>query len=134
MKLQILVNKVLRSLTGLERDTPVSILSTASGKLSVQQRTALFTLNTVHKALKTQEPSYSFSVLKPEDYQEENHHHQLNCKNVNCKLSISRGGYYYRGSRLYNQIPATLTQVRNQSKFKKGAKQWVAANIPFLTP
>ena len=134
MKLQILVNKVLRSLTGLDRDTPVSVLSATSGKLSVQQRTALFTLNTVHRALKNHEPSYSFSVLKPEDNQGETNHHQLNCNKVNCKLSISRGGYYYRGSRLYNQIPASLTQVRNQSLFKKGAKQWVTANIPLLPP
>ena len=134
MKLQILVNKVLRSLTGLDRDTPVSVLSATSGKLSVQQRTALFTLNTVHRSLKNHEPSYSFSVLKPEDNQGETNHHQLNCNKVNCKLSISRGGYYYRGSRLYNQIPASLTQVRNQSLFKKGAKQWVTANITLLPP
>ena len=132
--LQILVNKVLRSLTGLDRDTPVSVLASTSGKLSVQQRTALFTLNTVHRAVQSHEPAYSFSIFKTEDDQAEIPHHQQNCNNVNYKLSISRGGYYYRGSRLYNLIPASLCQIRNQSLFKKGAKQWVTANIPLLPP
>ena len=65
MKLQVLVNKVLRLLTGLDRDTPVSILSASSGKLSVQQRTAFFTINSVYRILRSTEPANSYSVLKP---------------------------------------------------------------------
>ena len=79
MKLQILVN---RSLTGLDRDTPVFVLASTSGKLTVQQRTALFTLNTVHRAVQSHEPAYSFSVLKTEDDQAEIPHHQQNCNNT----------------------------------------------------
>ena len=135
MKLQILVNKVLRSLTGLERDTPVSVLSSVSGKLSVQQRTAFFTINSIHRSMQTQEPQYSYSTLKPIANQEnEVPHYHSNCNMVHRKLSISRGGYYYRGSRLYNLLPASLTQSLTQSAFKKGAKQWVQANIPLLPP
>ena len=37
LKLQVLVNKVLRSLTGLHKDTPVAILTEVSGQLSVHQ-------------------------------------------------------------------------------------------------
>ena len=137
-KLQVLVNKVLRSVTGMDRDTPISVLATTSGKLSVQQRTALFTINSVHRSLTSQEPAYSYSVFKnernPADNPEDNPRHQTNCKVVNCKLSISRGGYYYRGSRLYNQLPTSLIQTSNQSTFKKTAKQWVLDNIPFLPP
>ena len=128
MKLQILVNKVLRSLTGLERDTPISVLSSVSGKLSVQQRTAFFTINSIHRSMQTQEPEYSYSALKPVP------RYNSNCNMINRKLSISRGGYYYRGSRLYNLLPASLTQIRTQSAFRKGAKQWVQANIPLLPP
>ena len=46
MKLQVLVNKVLRSLTGLHRDTPVTTLVARSGQLSVHQRMALSTQST----------------------------------------------------------------------------------------
>ena len=125
MKLQVLVNKVLRSLTGLERDTPVSVLSSASGKLSVQQRTAFFTINSVHRSMQSQEPQYTYSTFKPVAYQAEAPHHQSNCNIVHRDLSISRGGYYYRGSRLYNLLPASLIQTRTKSACRKGAKQYL---------
>ena len=128
-KLQVLVNKVLRSLTGLDRDTSVSLLSSTSNKLSVQQRTAFFTINSVHRALKNEEPVYSNSILKAIDNQIDDPHHTTNCNTVRCKLSLSRCGFYYRGSRLYNQLPVSLIQSANQSLFKKGAKQWVQEKV-----
>ena len=134
MKLQVLVNKVLRSLTGLDRDTPVSVLTAKSGKISVHQRTALFTLCSVHRALSTKEPTYSFSSLKQRSMDFEQDRHQSNCNKVNYKLCISRCGYYYRGSRLYNAIPSSLVNTTKLSVFKKGAKQWVKCNIPLLPP
>ena len=119
MKLQILVNKVLRSLTGMDRDTPVTELLKTSGQLSVHQRTALYTLTSVHKAFQHKKPAYSHSRLQPR---------------VEYKLSLSRGSFFYRGSRLYNQLPDSLTQSDNQTVFKKGAKQWVLRNISALPP
>ena len=136
LKLQVLVNKVLRSLTGLERDTPVSVLSAKSGQLSVHQRTALFTLNSVHRTLNTREPCYSFSCFNPQSDQPANPRHRLNCNKINYKNSISRASYCYRGSRLYNEIPCDLANKTKskQSELKKGAKQWVKRNIPLLPP
>jgi hypothetical protein len=134
MKLQVLVNKVLRSLTGLDQDTSVSLLSSTSGQLSVHQRTALFTLTSVHKALKTQEPSYSYSLLNSNPDLTEGARLQVNCNRVHYNLSISRCSYYYRGSRLYNQIPDSLVKTTKQAVFKKCAKQWVKNNIPLLPP
>ena len=134
MKLQVLVNKVLRALTGLDRDTPVSVLSSRSGQLSVHQRTALFSLTSVHKVLQSQEPAYSLSRLKPNQDQDEPARLQTNCKRTEYKLSISRGGYYYRSSRLYNQLPDSLVRNAKTTIFKKNAKQWVRENIPLLPP
>ena len=127
-KLQVLVNKVLRSLTGSDRYTPSSVLSSASGKLSVHQRTAFFSINSVHRTLQTKEPAYSYSLFKPNEMQVEN------CNQVNYNLSISRCSYHYRACRLYNQLPVSLTQSSNQSVFKTGAKQWVLQNIQLQPP
>ena len=134
MKLQVLVNKVLRALTGLDRDTPVSVLSSRSGQLSVHQRTALFSLTSVHKVLQSQEPAYNLSRLKPNQDQDEPARLQSNCKRTEYKLSISRGGFYYRSSRLYNQLPDSLVRNAKPTIFKKNAKQWVRENIPLLPP
>ena len=92
-KLQILVNKVLRSLTGSDRDTPVTILHDESGQLPVHQRCALYTLTNVHKDINKKKPDYSFSRLNPVRTNQQ-------ISRVNNKLSLSRGGYFYRGSNL----------------------------------
>ena len=124
-KLQILVNKVLRSLTGLDRDTPVAVLHATSGQLSVQQRTAMFTLVSVHKSIQKKQPIYNYSRFQPNPP----------CPpRIDYKLSLSRGSFYYRGSKLYNQLPTNLIQQVNQSAFKKGAKKWVSENIPLQPP
>ena len=132
-KLQVLVNKVLRSLTGLDNDTSTSVLSSTSGQLSVHQRTALFTITSVHKSLKTCEPSYNYLSFNSNQDDAENQNY-TNCRKINYKLSISRCGFYYRGSRLYNQLPASLINNEKQSVFKRKAKLWVKENIPLLPP
>ena len=134
MKLQVLVNKVLRSISGLERDTPISVLSSTTGQLSVHQRCAFFTLTSVHRSISSQEPKYSYSSFQNRPNQIENAHHHQNCHPVSYKLSISRCSYYYRGSRLYNEIPASLAQSAKMSSFKLGAKKWVMDRIPLQPP
>ena len=106
MKLQVLVNKVLRSLTGMECYTSVYVQLSVSGKLFVQQCTAFFLINSVHRSMQSQESLYTYSALKPNTFQAEVPHHQSNCKIVRRDLSISRCEYSYRGSRLYNLLPA----------------------------
>ena len=50
--------------------------------------------------------------------------------NINYMLSISRGGFCYRGATLWNQLPNHLRKPGNDAAFKKGAKSWVVQNIP----
>ena len=133
-KLQVLMNKVLRSLTGLEYETPVPVLLESSGQLSVHQRSALFTLTSVHKTLQSKHPAYSHSVLKlPPEYVQ-NPRHPSNCNRVEYKHSLSRGGYFYRGSKLFNQIPPSLANIEKHKVFKKSARKWIQENIPPLPP
>ena len=90
MKLQVLVNNVLRSSTGLDYETPVSVLSSRRGQLSVHERTAVFTLTSVHKVLKIKQPSYSHSLLCPEQDPGQPGRNQTQCRRVEAKLSIQR--------------------------------------------
>ena len=95
-KLQVLMNKVLRSLTGLEYETPVTVLLESSGQLSVHQRSALFTQMSVHKTLHSKNAVYSHSVLKLPPEFVQNPRHPSNSNRVEYKLSLSREGYFYR--------------------------------------
>ena len=130
MQLQIIMNKVLRSLTGLDRETPVTTLHDTSGQLSVHQRCAFYTITSVHKAIRQKQPAYSFSKFQPNPASLT----MRNASRVEYKLSISRGSYYYRGSRLYNLLPDSVTQSVKQSVFKKEAKKWILKKIPVLPP
>ena len=134
MKLQVLMNKVLRSLTGLPRETPVSTLVARSGQLSVHQRTALFTVVSVYKSLTNKEPHYTTSTFEPRQNLLRTGRHQTNCYSVDYTLSISRGSLMYRGSKLYNQLPSELVNISRLSEFRRGAKEWVKAKIPLLPP
>ena len=133
-KLQVLVNKVLRSLTGLGRDTPVSVLCEVSGKLSVHQRTALYTLTSIHKAMLTKKPLYSYENLVSSHDPPQHNLRKPSGYTIDYKLSISRGSFYYRGSRLYNQLPVCLTAITNMNVFKTKAKRWVKEFIPLQPP
>ena len=107
------------ALTGFHQDAPSSLLSSKSGQLSVHQRTALFTLRSVHKALGTKQPAYSYSAFKPTAAPGQPARLQSNWSKVNYKLSISRGSYLYRGSRLYNQLPDSLVKIRKKLNSRK---------------
>ena len=133
-KLQVLVNKVLRFFTGMDQDTPTSVLATRTGQLSVHQRTAMFTLAAVHKTMLTSEPLYSFSTFRDNQPQPQAGRHQGNCARVEYIRLISRCALFYRGSRLYNQLPTSIASIMSQIQFKTAAKQWVRDMIPLQPP
>ena len=129
MKLQIIVNKVLRSHWAGQGHT---CHNSTRYQFSVHQRCTLYKITYVHKAIKQKQPAYSHTQFQSDPA-------PLNMRNVGAsrveyKLSISRGSYYYRGRRLYNQLPDSLTQSVKKSVFKKEAKKWVLKNIPVLPP
>ena len=133
-KLQIIVNKVLRALTGLDYDTPVSQLVAVSGQLSVQQRTAFHTLTSMYKTVQYGLLVYCYNRLdesRPRPYLETRSSVMYR---VDYKLSISRCSYFYRGSRLFNLLPRDVLEATNIKTFKKKAKAWVKKNIPVVPP
>ena len=131
-RLQILVNKVLRCLTGLDRETSIIDLHNKSRQLSVQQRCAFFTIVQVHKSKIHLQPGYHSDRFNyNRDRRVTRRREELE---VNYLLSISRCSFFYRGSKLYNLLPDELTMMEKMSCFKKAAKEWTRENIPILPP
>ena len=97
-RLQVLVNEVLRCVTGLDRYASTSTLAMASRQLLVHQRTALFTMTAVHKALVNKEPSYAHSRFHTESRGNEETRNQWNCNRIQHKLSLSQCGFLVRAS------------------------------------
>ena len=135
-KLQVLQNKVLRMKTNLPFGTPTATLTRTASKLSVHQLTAYTTLLTIHKTLVRGQPHYFRDKLLPR-YQGGNNdeldsvapRRQENSLKINSNLTISRGGFFYRGAALFNKLPLSLRLMKSESQFKREIKQWVQQNV-----
>ena len=121
-KLQVLQNKVLRLQTGLPFDTLTSDLLKASGDLSVQQLTDYTSLLAAQKSIFHQQPVYLAEKLKIRN--------QNTIGPIHYKLSVSRGGFFYRAASLFNNLPSNLRSPMNPVLFKRQLKPWIIRNIP----
>ena len=48
---------------------------------------------------------------------------------LNRKLNLSRAGFIFRGTNLFNQLPMELRTCKEISKFKKEVRDWTLANV-----
>ena len=131
-QIQVLQNSVMRLLTGMKRGTPTTTLLRLTESLSVQQTIALQTLVMVHKIVHTNKPAYLAERLKfrnEEDGMETLTRGLGMITNISRRLSTSRGGFLYRGSKLFNKLPQGLRTEPILKKFKEGVKKWVIGNV-----
>ena len=130
-KLQVLQNSLNRLLTGERHGTPTADLLKTTNSLSIQQMVAYHTLVLVHKVLNTGQPSYLAERLPLRHMVER----QLRGQDENMivlsdqTLSVSRGGFVWRGGRLYNMLSKNLRTEKSVKKFKTGARNWVKETI-----
>ena len=127
-KLQILQNKTMRLKTHLPFHTTTETLCTASGDLSVQQLTAFSTLVSAQKSMFHKKPEYLARRLEPRSGPELSR--QSNTLRIDSRLTLSRGGYFYRTAKLFNMLPDHLRSPLEPITFRTKVKQWIIENIP----
>ena len=137
-RLQTLQNRVMRMKLNepCNSNTSCKELVRRSGEMSIQQLTAYFTLLQIFKTTQTQKPEYLANKLtlnKPNEGRVFPYR-QLNTITINRNLTISRSGFFFRGSTLWNLLPVDLRTMDNADKFKKGVKKWIKENIPVKPP
>ena len=129
-RLQILVNKVLRCITGLDRESSIVDLHNESGQLSVQQQCAFFSILMVHKSILEKQPVYhSNRFVNSQDHRITR---RGEYRQVYYRLLTTRCSFFYRGSKLYNLSPVDITKMDDMTSFKKGVKEWTQRNIPLI--
>ena len=135
-KLQVLQNQLMRMKTRLPAHTPTTQLTKAANQLSVHQLTAYTTLLTVHKTLARGQPVYFRDKFIPK-YQgcsDDNMaavvpRRQENTLRAESSLTISRGGFFFRGATMFNNLPVSLRTMTSESQFKREVKKWTIKNI-----
>ena len=117
--------------TGARYDTPTADLLTATGSLSVQQMVVYHTLVMVHKIINTGLPCYLADrlQLRSTEGRELRGQGAGMILQSDPTLSVSRGGFVYRGSRLFNMLSWNLRKEISMKNFKPGARRWVKENI-----
>ena len=136
-KLQILQNKVFRLATGLSITQGDSSDQTSDGlwQLSVQQKSAYHSILQVYKTLSTKELEYIFSKSVPEDETDNNKHtintrrKQLEIIRIDNKLAVSRTSFFYRVSKLWNDLSLSTRKRKKLGSFKTKVKAWIRSNV-----
>ena len=59
---------------------------------------------------------------------------QSNTIKIICSLTISRSGFFYRASKVWNQLPATLRNEVSIPKSRFGLRKWILLNVPRKLP
>ena len=127
-QIQVLQNRVMKLQTGMRAGTPTTTLLKLTKSLSVQQMIAFQTLIMVHKVVYNSRPAYLADRLKliVDGALERNRGKLIQ---VNRKLSTSKAGFIYRGSKLFNCLPELLRIEPDLKKFRVGARSWVMETI-----
>ena len=130
-RLQVLQNSVMKLLTGTPRRTATTTLLQMTNTLYVQQLVAYHTLTMVNKVITTSKPAYLASRLK---IREEDAGvpgwNQQKISAISQRLSLTRCGFIYRGSQLFNSLPTQLRKETDPKKFSQAVRTWVVENIP----
>ena len=128
-KLQVIQNSVNRLLTGARYDTPTVELLSKTNSMSIHQMVAYHTLVMVHKVVNTGKPSYLADRLKMKVRRGLREQGDMMLAQSDQTLSVSRGGFVYRGGKLFNMLDMTLREEKSLKKFKEGARIWTKKNI-----
>ena len=68
-------------------------------------------------------------VLRIPDAERMFPHRQAYTFNLSGNYATTRGGFIYRGARIYNKMPLDIRSCTFTPRFKKLAKKWVVDNI-----
>ena len=133
-KLQVLQNKVMRLMTGMDPDTSTAQLCSLTNQLSVHQLTAYHSVNQVHKIYYKQKPSYHYNRLFGQRHDITTRGVASMQARVDFDLSLARTSFFYQSSRLWNQLPMNMKSNSNYDNFKKKTRVWVKSNIGIRPP
>ena len=90
--------------------------------LSVKQLEFFHTVMTIYKMKQFNEPEYFVDKIQ-------NVNRNGNIILNNCRLSLFRKSFSFRGLEYWNSLPSELRSISGISNFKKELKKWVMQNV-----
>ena len=142
--LQVCQNKAARMVTKLDRFTPIKVLLTQCGWLSVKQLMLYHSLMLLHKVLQSKKPEFLYKKITsgnplPNTRQAAATARSLTASGVliqpsvpACKLTLTRSSWSWAAVYWYGQLPPSLRSETKIGNFKTRLKEWVSKNIENL--
>ena len=145
--LQVVQNKAARSVAKLNIFTPTKTLMKVCGWMSVRQLLAYHSLVLFHKTLANQSPVYLYKKITAGGQFPYNTRQASTCPpgfsfkvshpsfsgavrlGPGARKGLSKQGWCFRSSELYNTLPTDLRLQKKLPNFKKRLKEWVALNV-----
>ena len=121
--LQVLQNKAAQIVTRSPPRSPRKPMYDQLDWLTVNQLVAYHTLLQIFKIRKSQQPEYLFAILGRDN---RNGHIVV----TNTQLSLAKKSFTFRGSELWNQLPADIRKNHKLGNFKKACRNWIKTEIP----
>ena len=84
---------------------------------------AYHTLLQIFKIRKSQQPEYLFGILGRDN---RNGHIVV----TNTQLSLAKKSFTFKGSELWNHIPADIRYILRLGNYKEACRNWIKAQIP----
>ena len=120
----------MRLVTGEPRATSTVNLLKLTNTLSIHQLVAFQTLVMVNKVVTNSKPAYLARKLTIRNGEGIPERSKATIIQPNQTLSITRGGFMFRGIQLFNSLPIALRLQRDSNTFKTAVRSWVENNIP----
>ena len=93
---------------------------------------AYHTLLSVHRAVRAGKPkaiNKKIQLKSPQNNQIITQRNLSSVKVPKANLTVTRGGFCFRGSTLWNSMPLELRRIEKYTKFKIKLKKWVKKEI-----
>ena len=130
--LQIIQNKVARTVARVDWSTPTQDIFNQCGWLSVTQLVFYHSVLLIYKVKINHQPRYLDNMF--------NWNYLYNTRQAESgqirlegrpKLDITSNSFKWRATKQYNQLPVDVTRSETVQTFKKKAKAWIKENIAF---
>ena len=139
--LQVMQNKVARSVTKRNIFTPVKTLMKECGWLTVRQLMVFHSVVQLHKTVKSQNPEYLYRRVSTQlslldqgrNYYYDTRQHASGAlrqlPGVEARLDLSQRSWCWRASSAYYNVPASIKTEPKLDEFRNKLKTWVKETV-----
>ena len=129
--LQILQNRAARHVTKLGWYTPVKVLLTQCGWLSVRQLVVYHSLNLIFKTKRDKKHVYFYDKFTRRFAYSTRLASENHIKiDTQITKALTQKNFTYKATITWNELPNEIREATSLHKFKKQVKSWIISNVP----